>query len=101
MYLKSNDGSQNTFVYQPTLDTLELKKGKGTDYTLSWKSKGVHNSKFKPLYTAFIHKIKLSGYTIGIKFNKRSFSCRIKQLLEQNCKYLYCLLFRCLTKKSY
>ena len=23
----SNDGSQNTFVYQPKLDTLELKKG--------------------------------------------------------------------------
>ena len=25
-YFKSNDGSQNTFAYQPTLDTLELKK---------------------------------------------------------------------------
>ena len=25
-YFTSNDGSQNTFVYQPTLDTLELKK---------------------------------------------------------------------------
>ena len=27
-YFRSNDGSQNTFVYQPTLDTLELKKTK-------------------------------------------------------------------------
>ena len=26
IYSKSNDGSQNTFVYQPTLDSLELKK---------------------------------------------------------------------------
>ena len=26
IYFSSNDGSQNTFVYQPTLDTLELKK---------------------------------------------------------------------------
>ena len=26
IYFISNDGSQNTFVYQPTLDTLELKK---------------------------------------------------------------------------
>ena len=26
MYFTSNDGSQTTFVYQPTLDTLELKK---------------------------------------------------------------------------
>ena len=37
MYFASNDGSQNTFVYQPTLDTLKLKKEKGTDYVLSWK----------------------------------------------------------------
>ena len=27
-FFTSNDGSQNTFVYQPTLDTLELKKAK-------------------------------------------------------------------------
>ena len=28
--------------------TRELKKGKGTEYILSWKSKGVYNSKVKP-----------------------------------------------------
>ena len=59
IYFTSNDGSQNTFVYQPTFDTLELKKDKGTDYVLSWKSKGVYNSKLKPFYTAFLHSIKL------------------------------------------
>ena len=37
MYFASNDGSQNTFVYQPTLDTLELKKDKSIDYISSWK----------------------------------------------------------------
>ena len=42
MYFASNDGSQNTFVYQPTLDTLELKKDKGTDYVLTWKSNGAY-----------------------------------------------------------
>ena len=26
IYFTSNDGSQNTFVYKPTLNTLELKK---------------------------------------------------------------------------
>ena len=31
----SNDGSQNTFVYQPTVDILKLKKDNGTDYILS------------------------------------------------------------------
>ena len=47
LYFASNDGLQNMFVYQPTFDTLELKKGEGTDY--------VYTSKLKPLYTAFLH----------------------------------------------
>ena len=62
----SNDRSQNTFVYQPTLDTLELKKDKGANYVLSWRSKEVYNSKLKPLFTALLHNIKLSGHTMGI-----------------------------------
>ena len=72
IYFASNDGSQNTFVYQPTLDTLEFffKKDKGTHYVPSWKLNGVYNSKLKPLYTAFLHSIKLSGYKMGIKFDK-------------------------------
>ena len=41
------------FVYQPKLDKLELKKYKGTDYVLDWKSKGVYHSKPKPLHNAF------------------------------------------------
>ena len=53
MHFTGNDRSQNAFVYQPTLDKLKLKKYKGTDYALSWKSNGVCNSKLKPLYTAF------------------------------------------------
>ena len=78
IYFTSNDGSQNTFIYQPTLDALELKKDKGTDYVLSCKSKGVYNSKLKPLYTAFLHSIKLSEYRIGIEFDKDPFA------VEQN-----------------
>ena len=34
MYFKSFDVSQKTFAYQPTIDTLELKKDKGNDYVL-------------------------------------------------------------------
>ena len=45
IYFISNDGSQDTFVYQPHFDTLELKKDKSTDSVLSWKSKGVFNYK--------------------------------------------------------
>ena len=70
MYFTSNNRSQITFVYQPTLDTLDLKKDKGTDYIFSWKSKGVYTSKLKPLFTDFLLSIKLSGYRMGIKFDK-------------------------------
>ena len=65
-YFTSNDGSQNSYVYQTTLDMLEFKKEKCTDYVLSWKSNGVFNSKLKPSYTAILHSIKLSEYRIGI-----------------------------------
>ena len=48
--------------------TLDLKKDKVADYVLSWKSKGVYNSKLKPLSTAFLHSIKLCEYTTRIKY---------------------------------
>ena len=70
MYFTSNDESQNTFVYQPTLDELKQKKDKGTDFALSWKSNGVYNSTLKPLHTTFLHSIKLSGYRMRIKLDK-------------------------------
>ena len=71
MNFTSNDGSQNMFFYQRTLDTFELKKkDKGTDYVLNWKSNKAYNFKLKPLYTAFLHSIKVSGYRIKIKFDK-------------------------------
>ena len=60
------------FVYQPTLDTLEFKKG--TDYFLSWNSKRVFNSKLKLLYTTFLNSIRLSRYRILIKFVKHLLS---------------------------
>ena len=60
IYFTSNDWFQNMSVNQPTLDALELKKDKGTDYVFSWKLHGILNLKLKPLYTAFLHSIKLS-----------------------------------------
>ena len=53
IYFPGNDGSQNMLIYQPPLDMLELKSNKGTGYGVSWKSKGVYNSKLKRLYIAF------------------------------------------------
>ena len=52
------------------LNILELEKGKGTDYIHSWRSKGVYNSKLKPLYTAFLHSIRLSRYIMRAKLDK-------------------------------
>ena len=94
----SNDGSQNKFVYQPTLDTWELKKDKVTDYVLSWKSKGVYNSKLKPLYSAFLYGIKLSGYRMGIKFDKDPLAAEQNIYLTKIIKRLHCLWFRCSAK---
>ena len=65
-----NDGTQNTFVCQPTLGALEFKKDKRTDYTLSSKAKGAFNSKLNPPRSAFLNRIKPSGYRTGIKFDK-------------------------------
>ena len=41
-----------------------------TEYSFSWKSKGVYDSKRKPSYTAFWHSTKLYGYRTVIKFDK-------------------------------
>ena len=65
----SDDGSQNMFVYQPTLNTLEIKEDKGADYVVDWKSKEIYSSKLTPLYTAFAHSKKLSGYRTGTQFD--------------------------------
>ena len=56
---------------QRKLNTLTTKHHNFcTDFVLSWKSKGVYNSKLKPLHTAFLHSLKLSEYKMRIKFDK-------------------------------
>ena len=61
---------KSTFVDQLTIKDLKLKKVKETDYILSWKSKGLFNSKLKLLYTAFLSIINLSDYRIRMKLKK-------------------------------
>ena len=56
MYFASNNRSQITFVYQPTVDTLDLKKYKSTDYIPIWKSKRVYTFKRKPLCIDFLFR---------------------------------------------
>ena len=65
-----DEGFQNMFSYQLTLNTLEFNKDKGTNYLICWNSKGVHTSKLNPLYTAFLNTIKHSRHDMEIKFDK-------------------------------
>ena len=69
MYFTSDDGSQNMFVYQATLDTLGLKKDKSIDCVISLKSKGVYLFKLTPLCITFLNSTKLCGYKTGTKFD--------------------------------
>ena len=63
-YFIGDIGSQNMFVHHLARDTLKLKKEKGADYVLSWKSDLVYISKLKLLYIAYLHSIKSSGYRV-------------------------------------
>ena len=84
-----DDSFQNTFVYQSTFSTLELKEDKGTYYVIHWESKGLYASKLTPLYTAFLHNIKHSGYKVGVQFNNSVL------VLEQN-NYVTKILNACI-----
>ena len=42
------------------------------DYVLSCKSKRLYISNLRQLYTAFLHSIKLSGYSMRIKFDRHT-----------------------------
>ena len=46
-----------------------LKIGKGTEYIIGQKSKGLYNSKLIKLHSAFLPKVKYFGNKIGIQFN--------------------------------
>ena len=78
------------FVYQPTLDILEIRKDKCTDYVLSWsKSKALCNSKLNSIILVlFLHSIKFSRYKMGIKLDKDPLAVEQN---KQNCKCLHCL----------
>ena len=69
IYFTSKDGSQNMFVYKSTFNMLELKIDKGTDYIISWKSKGLYKSKLIALHGAFLPYVKHFGVKIGRELN--------------------------------
>ena len=50
--------------------SIEVKKDKGTNCILSWKPKWLYASKLKPLCTALLYSIMLSGYRMGMEFDR-------------------------------
>ena len=71
MYFINDDVSQDMFVYQPILDTLTLKKIKVLIKILVVnQSEFILLTKLKSWYTTLLHSINLSGYRLGIKFDK-------------------------------
>ena len=48
-----NNVFQDMFVYQPTLNTLQIKYEKTFENVVSWKSKGTYTTNLKPLHGAF------------------------------------------------
>ena len=66
------------FVYQPLFNMLELKKDKGTEYVIGWRSKGVYNSKLTSWHGTFLPNMKYFGQKIGIQFKNTSL------VVEQN-----------------
>ena len=69
IYFTIVDGSQNMFFYQPTFNVLELKNDKGTEYIISWKSKGIYDSKLIVLIGALLPNVKYFRNKIEIQFN--------------------------------
>ena len=57
------------FVYKSTFNMLEFKIDKGTDYIISWKSKGLYNSKLIALHGAFLPNVKHFVVKIGRQLN--------------------------------
>ena len=70
IYFTGNDGFQIMFVCQATFSMLQLKKDKGIDHIIIWKSKGVYSSNIFTQDIVFFHNINLLRYKIGRKFNK-------------------------------
>ena len=49
---------------------MKLQKDKGTNYVINWKSKELYSVTLSPQYSHFLHRLKFSGYKIGIKLDK-------------------------------
>ena len=54
---------------KPTFSMLQLQKGKGVDYILSWKSKGSFSFTISTQHSHFLFRLNFFDYKIGIEFD--------------------------------
>ena len=69
IYITTDDGLQNLFVYQPKFSVLENKQELDTEYFTSCKSKVLYNYKLIAFNDDFLHNIKYFIKKIGIQFD--------------------------------
>ena len=57
IYFTSDDRLKNMFIYQATFNVVKY-LNTSTEYIISWKSKGVYNTKLIPIKNDSLPKIK-------------------------------------------
>ena len=77
------------------------KESKSTDYILRYISKGLCTSKLNSLNNAFLYRIKLFRYKMGIKFDKDPLVVEQKYYFTKIVNNYIAYDLRCLAKKSY
>ena len=70
MYFFDNDGFQNMFVYQPTLNILQIKYEMTFENVISWKSKRINTTNLKPLHGAFLPQLRYDARKICVHVTK-------------------------------
>ena len=76
MYFTSDDGFQDMFFYQPTLNTMKY-KNTSTGYVISCKSKGVYNSKLIALNGDFLPNTKYFFNNTPLLIEKKKYTTKI------------------------
>ena len=77
LYFTSDDGLQNLFVYQPTFSVTKY-LNTSTEYIISWRSKGIYNTKLIPIKNNSLPNIKYFNKKISLQFDY------IPLVVEQN-----------------
>ena len=68
IYITSDNGSQNLFVYQPTFSTIKYHNTR-TEYLISWRSKILYTTNLTPTNSYLLPNIVIFNRTISLQFD--------------------------------